>query len=344
MFGFVYITENLVNGYCYIGQRTVKGTRADETYLGSGTVLMRAIKKYGSHNFRRTIIAVADSKEDLDAKEIEMILLHKAVTDAHYYNIASGGHGGNHLAGFDDERRAALSNKHVLRWKNMSPEKRLEFGQRIRDKLCGQIKTAEHRAAISAAKIGINNWTPEGLKSMVETRRAQIAMGIGVPPMGNRGNKNYRHSATNKVAIKAGVAKARERIFSERDTYHTEEGKVAMLEKLALHYTPEVRQDHAKLIREGQARRLAEYKAKGIKPPKFHWYHNPHDQTQRATFSANDTVPEGWISGMGERKRRIDVVRVGELIASGRRDADIAREVGCAPSVVWQIRHNLNAK
>jgi hypothetical protein len=340
MYGFIYVTENLVNGKRYIGQRMAQGL-SDDAYLGSGTLLKRAIKKYGTHNFKKTIIAIASCKEELNAMEIEMILLHQAVADAHFYNIAAGGSGGNTLAGFDDIKRAAFANKLVIRWKNMNVEQRLEIAQRLRDKNCGCIKTAEHRLKISKAKMGINNWTPEGIKKMVEKRRAQIALGIGVPPKGNRGNKNFRHSEANKVAIKAGIAKARERVFLVRDNYFTEKGLIAMREKLALYYTPGVRQKHAKLIRDGQECRLAEYKARGIAPPKFHWYHDPIDPTQRATFSAVGTIPEGWIAGMGKRARKVNIIRVHELIEVGWKNADIAREIGCAPSAVWQIRRDL---
>jgi Putative endonuclease segE, GIY-YIG domain/NUMOD3 motif len=311
MYGHVYLTENLINGKTYIGKHRAKNTD-DANYLGSGTAIKYAIKKYGAASFRRKIISIADSKEELNVLEIAVIAEHDAVQSRSYYMRAGGSDGAHPPCSVEHLENYAAKTR--LRWQNMSPEQRAEIGDRIRKLHLGRPKTPEHRAKLSAAKKGVNNWTPEAIASMVAKRRAQIAMGIGVPPKGNRGNKDYRHNEINRQDIRIGVRKARERIFSERDSYLTEAGAIAKREKLALHYTEEVRQYHAKRIREGQARRLAEYKAKGIAPPKFHWYHNPADPTERASFANDDDVPDGWIAGMGRRKRKIDVARVVELI------------------------------
>jgi Putative endonuclease segE, GIY-YIG domain len=338
MFGYVYITENLINGRKYIGKHRAKNTDNDG-YLGSGTALKNAIKKYGAINFDRRIISIAGSREELDLLEIAVIAEHNAVKNAQFYNLATGG-GGNHIC--SAEQLTKYADQVRLRWKEMTPEKRAEIADRVRQSHLGRPKKPEHCAKISAAKLGISNWTPEAIAKMVEKRKAQIALGIGVPPNGNRGNKDYRHTILNRVAIRAGVAKARERIFSERDTYLTEEGKVITREKLAIYYTPDVRMEHGKLIRDGQARRLAEYKARGIPLPKFHWYHNPNNPKERATFCADDTIPEGWIIGKGKTgTRTVDRSLVIELILMGRRNADIAREIGCSVSSVWQTRHDL---
>jgi hypothetical protein len=339
MYGYIYITENLINGRKYIGKHRAKNLDNDG-YLGSGTAIKNAIKKYGADNFDRRIVSIADSLEELDVLEIAVIAEHDAVKNILFYNLSAGGGGDNHTCSI--EQLANFAAKARLRWQQMTPEQRTEIGERFRQANLGRPKKPEHRAKISKAKMGINNWTPEAIARMVEKRKAQIAMGIGVPPMGNRGNKDYRHSEVNKQDIRTGVRQARERIFAERDSYKTEEGQIATREKLDLYYTAEVREDHAKLIRDGQARRLAEYKAKGIAPPKFHWFHNPNDHKERATFCADDTIPEGWIAGKGKTgAKTVNHVRIIELIRAGWKNADIAREVGCAASGVWQIRHDL---
>ena len=45
-YGYVYLTTNLVNGKMYVGKKANKYFRP--MYLGSGTVLAKAIKKYGN--------------------------------------------------------------------------------------------------------------------------------------------------------------------------------------------------------------------------------------------------------------------------------------------------------
>lgn len=49
MYGYVYITENKLNGKKYIGKH--RAEIFDKSYLGSGKALKSAIKLYGKSNF-----------------------------------------------------------------------------------------------------------------------------------------------------------------------------------------------------------------------------------------------------------------------------------------------------
>lgn len=90
-YGFIYITTNINNGMRYIGQK--KFIKGYEKYLGSGTYLRNAIKKYGRYSFSRDIVDIAYSKEELDKKEEEWIKNYNAVKDDNFYNVAYGGIG-----------------------------------------------------------------------------------------------------------------------------------------------------------------------------------------------------------------------------------------------------------
>lgn len=90
IYGFIYLTTNLVNGKKYIGQHIISNTKRDETYLGSGTYLIKAIKKYGKENFKREIIDTAVSKDELDFLEAWHIYIRKADKSKDYYNVAPG--------------------------------------------------------------------------------------------------------------------------------------------------------------------------------------------------------------------------------------------------------------
>ncbi len=356
MYGYVYLTENLINGHCYIGKR--KSIDTNDGYLGSGTLLRRAVKKYGVGNFQKTILAIAFSRSELSTLEIEYITKYNAINDPDFYNIAAGGEGGHTIAGYtdaelkvlsdkarkrwedlSDNEKTAFSQKIRKRWEDMSDDDKTAFSQKMRDVHLGRSKSPEHCAKISKAKAGISHWTPEAIASMVEKRKAQIAVGIGVPPLGNRGNKDFRHTEESRKSIKAGVAAARQRIFSERETYHTEQGKISMLEKLEEYYTPEVRQQHGELIKIGKTRRQEALAEQGIVLEKLQWYHDPLEPARKGQFRIPEQIPEGWVKGLGPRKRKIDVDHVRDLISRGKRDADIAREIGCAPSAIWAIRH-----
>lgn len=104
MYGFIYITTNHINGKRYIGQRKYDKQNKWKNYLGSGIILSKAIDKYGRENFSKEIIEECESKEQLDEREKYWITYYNAVESDSFYNIASGGEGGNTIAGYSDEQ------------------------------------------------------------------------------------------------------------------------------------------------------------------------------------------------------------------------------------------------
>jgi len=79
----------------YIGQKRTNKTTEKEMvndgYYGSGTLLIKDIKKYGRKNFKKEIIQVVDNQIDADKIEIEYIKRYRATESDEWYNIASGG-------------------------------------------------------------------------------------------------------------------------------------------------------------------------------------------------------------------------------------------------------------
>ena len=86
----VYRTQNIANGRYYFG---VHKTRAPyDGYLGSGTILMGAVKKYGKQAFIKNVCFVFDNAEEACAKEFELIETYRE--DPLCYNLRQGGSGG----------------------------------------------------------------------------------------------------------------------------------------------------------------------------------------------------------------------------------------------------------
>jgi group I intron endonuclease len=92
MYGFIYLTTNKINGKKYIGM--CKNTHR-EKYIGSGKLLKQAIKKYGKENFDRVILQECETLDELSQSEIYWINFYNAVEDNNFYNLTSGGFGGN---------------------------------------------------------------------------------------------------------------------------------------------------------------------------------------------------------------------------------------------------------
>lgn len=89
MYGYIYLTTNLINGKKYIGQH--KACKISESYKGSGTLLRYAFKKYGKDNFSVSILKECSSIEDLNESEKFYIKLYDAVNRDDFYNILPGG-------------------------------------------------------------------------------------------------------------------------------------------------------------------------------------------------------------------------------------------------------------
>lgn len=89
MIHFIYQTTNLVNNKRYIGKHTGE---FDDSYLGSGFALKRALKKYGKKNFKREILCLADDENSLNELE-KLYITEDIVANNSYYNLKLGGDG-----------------------------------------------------------------------------------------------------------------------------------------------------------------------------------------------------------------------------------------------------------
>ena len=86
----IYKTTCLLNGKIYIGQ----SKHNKSSYLGSGKLILHAIKKYGKVNFIKEVLIDDDlSKEDIDQLEIYFISEYNSTEKSIGYNIEFGGSG-----------------------------------------------------------------------------------------------------------------------------------------------------------------------------------------------------------------------------------------------------------
>jgi hypothetical protein len=99
------MTINLINGKKYIGI----DSNNDPSYLGSGLYIKESIKKYGRENFKKEILEVCQSKQDLQDREKYWILFYDAVKSDDFYNIHEGGTGGDITIYMSDDE--------IMNWK-----------------------------------------------------------------------------------------------------------------------------------------------------------------------------------------------------------------------------------
>lgn len=140
----IYKTTNLVNGKQYIG----KDGYNNPNYLGSGTFLKMAIKKYGKQNFKKEILEVCESEEHMRVREEYWLNYYDAANNKMFYNIhnhsyGSGGGKKNPMYGMSGKR-------HPLFGKSRTIETR----KKISDSLKGRPLSEECRKNISKSLLG----------------------------------------------------------------------------------------------------------------------------------------------------------------------------------------------
>jgi hypothetical protein len=83
----IYKITNKINGKYYIGAH--KTFDLNDDYMGSGIVIKRAIKKYGLESFKKKILFIFNTPDEMWDKENELVIIGKES-----YNIKCGGEGG----------------------------------------------------------------------------------------------------------------------------------------------------------------------------------------------------------------------------------------------------------
>lgn len=180
---YIYEITNNINGKKYIGKRVTKKDINKDDYMGSGLLLEKAKLKYGIENFSKQILEICNSKNQLSEREIYYISLVDAPKNPMYYNVASGGEGGNTYAGktideledikrkiqenrkfngHTEEAKAKISEKKI---KNYCKENHPLYGKhhseetkrKLSEKNKGQVFSEERNKKISKATFGGKN-------------------------------------------------------------------------------------------------------------------------------------------------------------------------------------------
>lgn len=124
----IYCITGKINGKTYIGQH--KTDNLDDDYMGSGILINKAFKKYGIENFSKSILAVTETKENVDILEKFFIALYRSEGKAEY-NISNGGDGGDTLYYASDERK--FEHKKMMKIIMNRPEIKKKISQKSKE-------------------------------------------------------------------------------------------------------------------------------------------------------------------------------------------------------------------
>ena len=123
MYGYIYKRQHKLSGKIYIGQHKYSKYEIDESYKGSGSLLLEDIQKYGDDAFTYELIDYADTLTELNELETYYIELFNCRVP-NGYNILKGG--GQYE--IDDVVKERLRHISTENWKD------IEFKTMMREK------------------------------------------------------------------------------------------------------------------------------------------------------------------------------------------------------------------
>lgn len=156
-YGYIYKTTNLVNGKIYIGQH--KHDKTDNSYIGGGLKLQKAIKKYGKENFKCEHIEECKDYKTLNESEIYWIAFYNSTNKKIGYNIDLGGKQGPTSPETRKKLSKALSGKNNPMYGKISWMKgkhhTKEVKQILKELATGWVPSEETRKKMSESHKGI---------------------------------------------------------------------------------------------------------------------------------------------------------------------------------------------
>lgn len=177
----VYISKNLITGTIYVGVHTTHYPNDD--YLGSGTLLKRAVNFYGRENFGKYVFAVFDNEKD--AYKLESKIVDDSFLKGNVYNLNVGGYGGFSFCNTDyinkkksiglkgkpksAEHRKKISDSNKNKKRSAQTREKMaiiqnstEYKENLRKKLKGRVVSRETREKLSVA---MKNRPPASLET-----------------------------------------------------------------------------------------------------------------------------------------------------------------------------------
>jgi group I intron endonuclease len=184
MIYYTYKTTNLVNGKFYYGRHSAEDF--PNSYLGSGHILHKAIKKYGKENFNKEVISYYDSLDLLIEGERNLIT-QNVVDDPECYNMRLGGYG-TILVREDPEKRRnrMLGNSYKL-GKSDSDEVKSKKSLAHLGKSRG-VRTEDHKQNISSSRKGKGTGSSNAMADPANREKVRLSK------IGKR--KMYREDGT----------------------------------------------------------------------------------------------------------------------------------------------------
>lgn len=159
----VYLTTNKISGKKYIGSHEI--ISSNDNYLGSGKLILKALKKYGADNFERKILGECSSKKEAYLLEEKYISQYNTLSPYGYNISPKGGHRAKNSLSNETKKKISQS---------ISGENHPNFGKPSWMK--GKKHSEESKLKMSKSKKGKATWN-KGIK-MKEESKEKLRMSL----------------------------------------------------------------------------------------------------------------------------------------------------------------------
>ena len=182
----LYRTVNLINGKEYTGRLSTSKSKINRLYLGSGVLILKAIKKYGKENFKRIDLVTIYRKDDPLARtkirRLERLIVTKDYCkNTMTYNLKPPIGEGGTPPKFDEyskEEQEELRKKYRARRHTQESKARRSLTTHFRHWTLEQ-KLAARKKSIATRRAKDNyKHTPESKEKNRQTKLQQYRLGI----------------------------------------------------------------------------------------------------------------------------------------------------------------------
>lgn len=197
----IYKITNMINGKIYVGQ----DSKNDKNYIGSGSYILRAIKKYGKENFIKETLEECISVDMLNEREIYWIKKLNSRNPEIGYNLRKGGNGNSgRIVSIETKKRMSecrrnISNETREKMSKSKKGKKLseEHKQKIRNAAAQKREKKEKEISLEKKKLTTEERSAiqRGIRRSDETRK-KISEALR-----RRKGKGIRNPVTNKITF-----------------------------------------------------------------------------------------------------------------------------------------------
>lgn len=199
MYYLIYQITNILNNKIYIGKHQTSDI--NDGYMGSGKHLKHAINKHGIDKFKKEILFIFETEQEMNDKEKELVT-EEFCKRKDTYNICEGGKGGfgyiNSTMTKNEYKKRSLAG-------NKKKSELLKTDKNFKERTSNNIKSGQKRKNYSPViwTDAFKSLYPEGVwKGKCHTRQTLEKMSESHKKLDIRGKKN---PAYGKIWITDGI-------------------------------------------------------------------------------------------------------------------------------------------